>query len=144
MCGRFLCRRHLTVRKGVANCSDCEGERVAREASGAVSDADEERMVALVSQDLLATVGPGCEAMAIEEAARIRLFSESFPEYERRVVDEVQQRLHDEFVTTTWPTCPHHPNHPLWHSGGWWRCSRDGAIASLGGAGQCEEVSAGE
>ena len=27
-------------------------------------------------------------------------------------------------VDTTWPTCPHHPNHPLWHSDGWWRCER--------------------
>jgi hypothetical protein len=97
-----------------------------------VTDADEERIVILVSRDVLATVGPSFEDIVVEEAARIRLFAEAVPEYEQRVIDEVQQRLHDEFVDTTWPTCPLHPNHPLWYSDGWWRCPRAGAIAPLG------------
>jgi hypothetical protein len=105
---------------------------MAREASGSVTDADEERMVILVTRDVLATVGPGFEDIVVEEGARIRLIAETVPEYEQRVIDDVQQRLHDEFVDTTWPTCPLHPNHPLLYSGGWWRCPRGGAIAPLG------------
>lgn len=132
LCGRFLCRRHLTFRKGVANCSDCEGERRERERLSGVTDADEERVVALITRDLLATAVVGCEHFAIEEGARLRMFSDGVPEYEQRVVDDVQQRMHDEFVNTTWPTCPHHPNHPLWYSDGWWRCRVDGPIARLG------------
>jgi hypothetical protein len=122
----------LTVRKGVATCSDCLKERLARESSGSVTDADEERMVILVTRGVLATVGPGFEDIVVEEAAPIRLFAEALPEYEQRVIDEVQQRLHDEFVNTTWPTCPLHPNHPLWYSDGRWRCPHAGAIAPLG------------
>lgn len=89
-------------------------------------------MVILVTRDVLATVGPGFEDFVVDEAARVRLFTEAVPDYEQRVVDEVQQRLHDEFVDTTWPACPLHPNHPLWYSGGWWRCPHAGAIAPLG------------
>jgi hypothetical protein len=70
-------------------------------------------MVILVTRDVLATVGPGFEDIVVEEGARIRLIAETVPEYEQRVIDDVQQRLHDEFVDTTWPTCPLHPNHPL-------------------------------
>jgi hypothetical protein len=77
----------------VATCADCEEERLARESSGVLADADEEHIVALVRQDLLATLGPGFEEIAIEEAARLRLFAETPPEYEQRVVDDVQQRL---------------------------------------------------
>ena len=132
LCGRFFCGHHLTVRKGVATCSDCLEERLARESSGSVTDADEERVVILVTRDVLATVGPGFEDIVVEEGARIRLFAEAIPEYEQRVIDEVQQRIHEEFVDTTWPTCPLHPNHPLWYSGGWWRCPHAGAIAPLG------------
>jgi len=40
------------------------------------------------------------------------------------VVDDVQQYFHAALVDTTWPACPHHPNHPLWFSDGWWRCER--------------------
>lgn len=50
----------------------------------------------------------------------------------RKVVDDVQQRLQDEFVDTTWPACPRHPNHPLEYEAGVWRCPRDGEIARLG------------
>ena len=29
------------------------------------------------------------------------------------VAEGIQQYLHDTFVDTTWPSCPLHPNHPL-------------------------------
>lgn len=89
-------------------------------------------MVRLITQDLRATVGPGLERFAIEEAARIRLFHDTLATYEQQVVDDVQQRLHDEFVDTTWPACPLHHHHPLWYSEGWWRCPQQRAIARLG------------
>lgn len=89
-------------------------------------------MARLVTQDLLATVGPGFEEFAIEAAARLRLFRDTLAAYEQEVVDDVQQRLHDEFVDTTWPACPLHHHHPLWYSEGWWRCPQEGAIARLG------------
>jgi len=100
--------------------------------SRARTDADEERVVILVTRDVLAIVGPGFEHIVAEEGARIRLFAEAVLEYEQRLIDDVQQRLHDEFVSTTWPTCPLHPNHPLWYLDGWWRCPHAGAIAPLG------------
>jgi hypothetical protein len=122
----------LTFRKRIATCSDCLEERLARESASSVTDADEERIVILVTRDVLATVGPNFSDIVVEEAARIRLFAEAVPEYEQRVIDAVQQHLHDEFVDTTWPRCPLHPNHPLWYSDGWWRCPHAGAIAPLG------------
>ena len=53
--------------------------------------------------------------------------------FERRVVEDVQQFLHDTFVDTSWPLCPEHPNHPLWYSDGWWKCAHTGRrLAPLG------------
>jgi hypothetical protein len=50
-----------------------------------------------------------------------------------KVVGDVQQRMHDEFVDTTWPRCRLHANHPLWYEGGAWRClSTNVAQAELG------------
>ena len=90
-------------------------------------------MVGLLTQDVASTTGPGFENFVVESASRHRLFIDDVVEYQQRVIDDVQQRFHDEFVDTTWPTCPRHPNHPLWCSGGWWRCAKTGeAVAALG------------
>lgn len=56
--------------------------------------------------------------------------------FDRSVVDGLQEAAHDFFWDTTWPACPLHPNHPLWYSEdrGAWCCPRDGAaLAPLGG-----------
>jgi hypothetical protein len=51
-----------------------------------------------------------------------------------KIVEEVQQRIHDEFMDTVWPACPRHSNHPLWYEAGWWWCQQDGVqVAPLGG-----------
>ena len=50
----------------------------------------------------------------------------------QKIVDDVQQRLQDEFVDTTWPTCARHPNHPMEFSAGAWHCPRGGVVARLG------------
>lgn len=103
---------------------------------GEVTDAVEARVISLLLEDLQHTVGPGHEDVVEEAAARIRLFGDESADFEQRVVDDVQQYLHDTFVDTTWPACPEHPNHPLWYSDGWWRCDHSGkAVAPLGGLG---------
>ena len=50
-----------------------------------------------------------------------------------KVVENLQQRVQDERIDTTWPACHRHPNHPLSYEAGWWRCARDGVqIAPVG------------
>src|SRR4051812_22429771 len=45
------------------------------------------------------------EGCSLEDAQRF---------FEREAVDLFQQTVHDLHLATTWPTCPRHPNHPLW------------------------------
>jgi hypothetical protein len=80
--------------------------------------------VSLLRADVEAIIGPGHDEAIIEAAARRRLYADVFAQYVIDVVDDAQQCLHDSFVDTTWPSCPFHPNYPLWFSGGWWRCER--------------------
>ena len=99
----------------------------------AVTDADEERIVRLLSQDLQATIGPGHEALAVENANRLRQFIDEPVQYGERVVDDTQQDVHDFFIDTTWPRCPRHQRHPLWFRENAWWCEEDHVrIAQLG------------
>ena len=133
LCGGFFCSDHLVVKKGVATCESCSVEREQREASGGVSAEDEARVVSLLCADVEATIGPGHDEAIIEVAARRRLYADVPAQYVSDIVDDVQQYFHDSFVDTTWPSCPFHPNHPLWFSDGWWRCERiEEPIARLG------------
>jgi len=133
LCAGFFCNDHLVVKKGVATCESCAVEREQREASRRVSDEDEARVVSLLCADVEATIGPGHDEPIIEAAARRRLYADVPVQYVSDVVDNVQQYFHDAFVDTTWPSCPFHPNHPLWFSDGWWRCERvEEPIARLG------------
>ena len=69
-------------------------------------------------------------------AAEVATFQDEPKRFVEKVVEDVQQRLQDEFIDTTWPACPRHPNHPLNYADGAWRCPRDGApVAPLGGLG---------
>jgi hypothetical protein len=137
LCGHLFCRAHLVVRKGVATCSPCAAERTNRESSSAVSVADEERVIQLLRADVEATIGTGFQDTIVEAAARLRLFAGDPVQYEDRVVEEVQQHFHDAFVDTTWPSCPYHPNHPLWYSDRSWRCERTHMrVARLGALGR--------
>ena len=66
-------------------------------------------------------------------AADVATFVDEPGRFVDKVVEDVQQRLQDEFIDTTWPACPRHPNHPLDYAAGAWRCPRDGeVVASLG------------
>jgi hypothetical protein len=133
MCGGFFCSDHLVMKKGVSTCESCAVERERREASSGVSDGDEARVIALIRADVEATIGVGNDEPIVEAAARRRLHVGDPVAYVDEVVDDVQQFFHDTFVDTTWPACPHHPNHPLWISDRWWRCERiEEPIARLG------------
>ena len=48
-------------------------------------------------------------------------------------MDDTQQAFMDCFIDVTWPSCPRHPNHPLWYRDGAWYCEHYGeALAELG------------
>ena len=75
----------------------------------------------------------GLDAADVAEVAdHMWQFCDSEPELVQHVVDELQQTKHDMFTDTTWPACPHHPNHPMDYGDGWWRCPRDGPVVKLG------------
>ena len=84
-------------------------------------------------RDLRATGHGGLEWIVAKEAQNVATFATDATWYVSKVVEDVQQRLQDEHIDTTWPACPRHPNHPLDYVDGSWRCPRDGAaIAGLG------------
>lgn len=67
------------------------------------------------------------ENFVLDTAAVILDFlaDEEWP-FVERVIENVQQRMHDEFIDTSWPECPEHGSHPLWLSGKapWrWTCT---------------------
>ena len=109
---------------------------------------DTERIVRLLIADAVATLGERARAGVLPVAANMeennaRLWLEqgdSLAEvqaaFDRGVVNNFQQDVHDEHWDTTWPTCPRHPNHPLWYDDAReaWCCQSDGAaLAPLGG-----------
>jgi hypothetical protein len=90
-----------------------------------------EEVVPLLERDVSRTVGPSYRSLVQDTAAKVReLDREDFGD---KVVEDVQQFLHDTFVDTTWPACPRHITHPLWYRDGAWWCETDGVtIARLG------------
>lgn len=94
---------------------------------------DHARVVKLIAEDFARTIGSSYDPIADEAAARIRLFTGDPDDFEQRVVDDVQQYIHDSLIDTSWPRCPEHPHHPIWYSDGWWSCETTGKrIARLG------------
>lgn len=117
---------------------------------------DTERIVRLLEADAVATLGTWArrevraaaasaaenarhqmepvEASAHWPASPGRSLAEAQVFFDDTVVDQFQQDVHDEHWDTTWPTCPRHPNHPLWCHGEAWWCEADNvALAPLGG-----------
>ena len=85
----------------------------------------------LVRRDLEATTGEA-HASLIEHAIRV---SEELDidALEEKLVEDVQQAVHDQFIDTNWPSCPLHQGHPLWfHDGAWWCDQTRTRIAALG------------
>jgi hypothetical protein len=56
--------------------------------------------------------------------------------FDRKVVDDFQQFVHDTRVNTTWPACPKHFNHPLNYDEAKdsWCCPRDRTVIARLGA----------
>lgn len=100
------------------------------EALSAVADGLS-RTAALLERDVERTLGPGYRRMI--DAARSNVESLDVGDQAVKLVDDVQQAIHDSFVDVVWPACPRHGHHPLWYEGGAWRCAQDHAIvAQLG------------
>jgi len=104
------------------------------------TDLDQAQVVRLLVKDLHATVGVMHDALAQNNAVRLRAFIDDAQNYVQRVVDDTQQDVHDEFIDTVWPKCPGHA-HPLWFRDGSWWCERDGRlVAHLGELGSVSAV----
>src|SRR6476659_3640573 len=93
VCDHVFCRRHVRIRQSVANCAACEVARRSREEQGPIPPAEADRICRLLGHDLLETIGPGQESIVEEAVARIRMFTDDAADFERRVVDDVQQSL---------------------------------------------------
>jgi len=99
----------------------------------AVTDGDEARVIRLLAQDVTATLGTGHEDRIRDTAVRVRGFRDDPDDYLEKVVEDVQQELHDLFIDPTWPRCPVHSQHPLWLRDGHWMCTQtDTRIAAFG------------
>ena len=98
-----------------------------------------DRLVRLLSRDVANTLGPGHTGTIIAEARRLQPEFDDAAEYVSMVVENVQQDLQcgwvdGSWIDVSWPSCPRHPNHPLWFEDGWWWCKGDRvAIVELGG-----------
>jgi hypothetical protein len=107
-----------------------------------VSDNELAQAVALIAYDLAATLDwdPRRAATLAEETVGVSVdgWDAAWGSYAIKLAEDVQQRLHDTFVHTTWgAACPLHPRHPLWldsdHDRAVWRCTQAGMdIAPLG------------
>jgi hypothetical protein len=145
VCGRLLCRRHLTLRRAGAICRRCLGEDdVKTTFESSVSNEDQQRVVRLLEMDVAATIGDNHRNEIAEVACWVRVFADTPDDYEQRLVDDLQQWFHDAFIDTSWPNCPDHPHHPLWFSHGWWRCEQsEKRVAKLGALAKSSKKTAG-
>lgn len=98
---------------------------------GGISPIEERRVVALLVADAEATVGSGYEQAIADAASHRRDFNYGVATYSDDVADDVQQRMHDEHIDTSWPSCPRHPHHPMGSHRGVW-CCEGNPIAPLG------------
>src|SRR3954467_14081789 len=91
----------------------------------------EEHASRLLRRDLEATTGDAHAAL-IEHAIRVNQELDIDAIGEKLVAD-VQQAVHDQFVDSNWPACPVHQRHPLWfHDGACWCDQTNTRIAALG------------
>jgi len=97
----------------------------------AITSAHKASVIDRLQRDVRTTVGSGYEAR-IEWLAEMHREFTSEPEvYVERVVEDVQQLFHDEFIDTDWPACPVCRRHPMWlRDGAWGAC--DGSTVPLG------------
>ena len=102
---------------------------------------DSDRIVALLLQDAIPTLGERARAEAdllvanYKDLARHwmkagRSLAEVQRSFEGAVVEGLQQTAHDLFWDTTWPTCFVHRRHPLWYDANRqaWCCAEDRSL----------------
>jgi hypothetical protein len=90
----------------------------------------DEEVIRRLEQDLERTVENTHAPLVADIVARMR---HSDGASVQKLVDDVQQDVHDLFIDTTWPACPRHQRHPLWFRDGAWWCETDAvAVAKLG------------
>src|SRR5690242_389985 len=99
-----------------------------------ISEEDAARVAQLLCDDVAATIGPEHETEIRRLATESRQFYDAYDDYLDKVVEEVQQYIHDCFIDTTWPTCPIHGRHPLWLSNRNWMCAQDRVVIARIGA----------
>lgn len=116
---------------------DAEGQGtslITDDSSMPLSELAIERATDALKSDVAATVGAGHESAVDDFADHGRSFIDDDALFTQWLVDEVQQHFHDTFVDTTWPSCPRHPNHPLWFRDDYWWCGGE-RIAKFGAIG---------
>ena len=95
-------------------------------------------IAARLRHDLAATLGDDHGTLVRQEVAHVRDIVTNADWFVEKVIEDVQQRLHDERINTVWPQCPRHKRHPLWEHEGAWVCEQDGVViapvAQLGAA----------
>ena len=91
-----------------------------------MSSRDDEygRITRLLERDVAVTVGEAHRKSVRQRATVVRTLE--IADQGTKLVDDVQQTLHDTHVNTTWPTCPRHKRHPLWYRDGSWWCEKLG------------------
>jgi len=95
------------------------------------TDSDFARAVELLVRDVVVTVGEEHAAYVVARAAALREFD--LADTADKLVEDVQEEIHDTFVDTSWPECPRHGKHPLWYRDGAWYCDHlEEPVARLG------------
>jgi hypothetical protein len=86
---------------------------------------DLEAALQLVLADVSASLNVVNREQVAQEAKRraeiLQALELSDPRGER-LVEDVQQLIHDLHIDTVWPRCPLHGNHPMWLDHGEWTC----------------------
>jgi len=101
--------------------------------SRAVPDAMRDAVISALIADVRGTIGESREGWIRPVAQLTQSLCDDASWYAKKVVDDIQQRFHDEFVDTTWPACPVHAKHPLEFVDGAWRCpTTEARVAALG------------
>jgi hypothetical protein len=97
----------------------------------ASAQSDLTEFISRLERDVARSVGEAYRDLVRVTAMRVQRFDVADPP--AKIVDDVQQALHEEFIDTTWPACPRHRRHPLWYRDGAWWCEQDhDVVAALG------------
>lgn len=92
---------------------------------------DFDRIAELLEQDVARTLGEARRPVVRSAAENVMRLDVADPG--AKLVEDVQQSVHDTFVDTTWPVCPLHRTHPLWYADSAWWCTQEREmVAPLG------------